>query len=409
MTYAEVAEHWPSLSSATVDLLTNVYGEELMACLLDLSPQRCDQQLPARITRWMDQYIVPRVRSLMDLQLDEERASRAHDSNRGRDAFSGWEGGEDCDPDAPDAGEHWLGDDHGGYFGPVADSSLGEPLLNDPALFVAPASGISARASWGNPELWRSAFPLLAFPEKLAAELCRSLGAIQEAQRNDDPVFARGCVGQAVGHYLFDVRCLLVEANPNNRDLSIRVWWRIEPAVNRIRARARAVLDGMPPRGVTMTRVEAAAILSDVDALAKATQDEIAPPERRARPTYSGIKRWERVAEYIEVFGDWTVPWPEPRDGGAKFDPGYDPEGGEDPESDRDAVRICLEEACEAFGLSADEIAALELEYIEGVPPGLSNDEFKARFGYTRQTLRNRVRSALPKLGRCVRKQLGDD
>ena len=77
-------------------------------------------------------------------------------------------------------------------------------------------------------------------------------------------------------------------------------------------------------------------------------------------------------------------------------------------DSDIEALEACLEASNTPDTLNEKECEAVLREYIHGIPKGLSSKEFTQTYGISRPSHNKHLKSALPKLGRCLGYPLGE-
>ena len=222
--------------------------------------------------------------------------------------------------------------------------------------------------------------------DRMTPDVCRSLPTLRKYLTIDDDKGSKKTFGQCLKHHFSDIKKKLVQSELN--DLKLHIWWKIEQCL-------REVLADWEDTAHTENELERHRARRRLD-----SPDAIAAEVMKRLPPKLGITRPERVREYIETFDE-----PEHCIDIADIT-GLGESSGEAGE-----LLITLQRALQtgdhAHGLSDAQRAALLREYIDGIPSGLSSAEFTRKYGVSRPTHNNLVKSGLPTLGRYLGHQLG--
>jgi hypothetical protein len=227
---------------------------------------------------------------------------------------------------------------------------------------------------------WALCLSLFYDPAGLAAQLQRSASDLCRAWGLGDDERAKAIYWTAVSRYLYEARFLLDGPTGQHR---LRNW-------NRIRKERAVILDEWRRASASASDRERPWLdrrLGDPAAMAAELVRRHRDPA--CRFSLDDVATTDGVLAYLFAY------LPHLDIGDMEHELGV---AAQLPDDLVELVSRCLDDAAL---LSAEEAAAIKLKYFEDPEP-MNDEAFHERFGFTRQTFRNRVKRALKKLAGCL-------
>ncbi|WP_295389542.1 hypothetical protein [uncultured Thiodictyon sp.] len=234
---------------------------------------------------------------------------------------------------------------------------------------------------------WSQCLRLFHSPQRMAAQLARSLEAICAAWGLGEDARARAILWQTLSHYFYEARFAVDGPTGQHR---LRNWVRIQRLLARVRRDLEVQVGGLagPERVWTLRRLEDPAWLAAA-VLAESQRTGGGPP-------LDDIATVDGVLAYLYAF------LPHLDIGDMEDDPAL---AAHLPSDLPETIAYYVNDPTSPAGLTAPERAALILEYWSEVAP-MSDRVFQDTYGHTRQTHRNRVAAGVRKIAPWVRRDL---